>query len=344
MAIFTRANSNPQFQPGPNPNFQYQDLGPTLDSVYNNYMRSRQDQRAETSAGLQDQASRGQIAEQGRRAAAQDFEETAQFGAPLQSFSPQQIEQAGGSSPLGGTGMMTADNPMRDKLTRLREGLLKLGGRDPQTQAAQGLKIRGAEADIGKTEAEAYRILHPIDRQTGGAKAAEDLRELQVPGYRLDESKVRPLPVEAKDLRTGTAAVQDFTNGVDRLKELIQQHGSTNMAGEGSGEMATLAANLKLTLKEVQKLGVLSASDIAFLEAQVFDPTSIKSWGSRTGTALKQLDTINARARSGLAESLKSRGYSPDSGNGGGIETRRLKNGQAVRVQKQADGSYVEVP
>ena len=39
--------------------------------------------------------------------------------------------------------------------------------------------------------------------------------------------------------------------------ELIKEHGSTELTGEASGEMQSLAANLKLTLKEVQRLCVL---------------------------------------------------------------------------------------
>lgn len=54
MAIFTRAQSNPQFPPNlPNPNFQYKDLGQTLDSVYNNYLASRQDARQQGQLELQ---------------------------------------------------------------------------------------------------------------------------------------------------------------------------------------------------------------------------------------------------------------------------------------------------
>jgi len=161
------------------------------------------------------------------------------------------------------------------------------------------------------------------------AKLAKEDKELSVPGYTLT-GEVRPLPAEAKELRTGTAAVKDFTKGVDRLKALIGKYGSTNVVGKGSGEMRTLTSNLKLTLKEVQKLGVLSSSDIAFLEDQLFNPAEFKSWGTRTSTALEQLDTIKSRAESGVAEALKSRGYAPV---GGGGETRKqVQTQQGPRI------------
>ena len=139
-------------------------------------------------------------------------------------------------------------------------------------------------------------------------KKEADLKELQVPGYALGD-EVRPTQKEAQDLRTASGAMADFSKGVDRMVELIRKHGSTKLTGQASGEMETLAANLKLTLKEVQKLGVLSASDIAFLEAQIFDPSRVKSIFRRTPTAIKQLETAKERAQSLLSESLKSRGY-----------------------------------
>jgi hypothetical protein len=145
MAIFTRAQSNPQFpQNLPNPNFQFQDIGPTLDSVFDAYMRSRQDDRAAKLSGLQTQVLQGQLANQGRESQMADVRETAQFGSPLASFSPQQITQAGAG--MEAPGMLSPEKVA--SFNRLREGLARLGGRDPQTLAAQGLKTREAEADI----------------------------------------------------------------------------------------------------------------------------------------------------------------------------------------------------
>lgn len=153
-------------------------------------------------------------------------------------------------------------------------------------------------------------------REASGEKAAkreQDDRELQVPGYKLGKD-IRPTTKEASDLRSGTAAMADFTKGVDRMLELINERGSTELTGEASGEMESLAANLKLTLKEVQKLGVLSATDTAFLEAQIFDPSKIKSVLTRKKTAVKQLETARDRAKSLTAESLKARGYTKSGG------------------------------
>lgn len=147
-------------------------------------------------------------------------------------------------------------------------------------------------------------------------KEAIDIKELQIPGYELGPD-VRPTQKEAQDLRTASGAMQDFSKGVDRLRELMEQHGSTQFFGTAGGEMKSLAANLKLTLKEVQKLGVLSSSDIAFLDAQIPDPSTWGSVATSTSTAVKQLDTVKERSASVLAESLKARGYRPAASSSG---------------------------
>ena len=134
MAIFTRAQSNPQLPSNlPNPNFQFQPVEPTLDSIFDAYMRSKQDQRSEGLNALQVQAAQGAIAAQGQEAAVRNAAQTAQFGAPLQSYTPQQMSQAA----LGQSAPAPFSNDMAGKLSRLREGLAKLGGRDPQTLQAQ---------------------------------------------------------------------------------------------------------------------------------------------------------------------------------------------------------------
>lgn len=164
-------------------------------------------------------------------------------------------------------------------------------------------------------------------------KEETDIKELQVPGYTLG-SNVRPTQKEASDLRAGSGAMADFTKGVDRMISLINENGSTELTGTVSGEMASLAANLKLTLKEVQKLGVLSASDIAFLEAQIVDPSSIKSAFIRKGTAIKQLETARDRAKSLTEEATKARGY---------IKAGDDKNNQTSTVKKSPEQRYSEL-
>lgn len=151
-------------------------------------------------------------------------------------------------------------------------------------------------------------------KEKDAKKAALDNQELQIPGFKLGTSGVRPVQTEASNLRTAVSEMQEFSSGIDRMVELIKQNGSTELTGPASGEMAALASKLKLNLKAVDKLGVLSATDMALLEAQIFDPSSLKSIATTAPTAITQLQTAKNRSQSALTKALTTRGYAPAGG------------------------------
>lgn len=202
-------------------------------------------------------------------------------------------------------------------------------------EAAMGLKSRGQG---GESPSLAYQ------KEKDAKMAVIDEKELQIPGYTLG-GDVRPTTKEAQDLRDGVGQLEGFLSGIDRLKELVKKRGSTELFGADAGEMGSLAASLKLSLKEVQRLGVLSASDTAFLEAQIGDPTELKSLFTSGGTALRQLDTTQQRARSELAARLKAKGYVPAGGadpapgtgaGGGGIALTGAKATRLAELRAKA--------
>lgn len=198
-------------------------------------------------------------------------------------------------------------NPVNFKPQEYRDakGKTRIGSYDANTgKTIQAEDDAYANDGGGGSQSLAYQ------KEKDAQKAAVDLKELQIPGYQLG-SDTRPMATEAKGLRDGVAIVNDFVSGIDRLKELVQKHGATQTWGAAAGEMQTLASQLKLSLKDVQKLGVLSASDAAFLDAQIGDPSSFKSLGTTNSTALQQLETTKQRAKSAIAEKLKTSGYAP---------------------------------
>ena len=207
---------------------------------------------------------------------------------------------------------LLSDDLGDEGLSKTRDALSTLwpGGRVPADFVRIGATNRRAMKTVGQSEA---RISE--SRRKEGVEREKHLEEIEIPGYKI-AGNVRPQPVEAKQLRTTIAATNDFTKGVGRLEELIKKNGSSIFIGAASGEAETLAANLKLTLKEVQNLGVLSATDMQFLNSQVFDPTALRSIGTRRATALKSLETIKSRAKSGLNESLAAHGYAPKPSSG----------------------------
>lgn len=203
-------------------------------------------------------------------------------------------------------GLLSGDfTPLEPKLATDLEGLLAEQVRSGALTLDQALAKKAAAGGSG---AGSPSLVY--QKEKDASKAALDLKELQIPGQVLG-TETRPLPAEAKNLRDGVAIVNDFTSGLDRLAELVRKNGSTELVGAESGEMQTLASQLKLSLKDVQKLGVLSASDAAFLENQIGDPSTLKSLFTTDATALRQLETTKARAKSAIAEKLKASGYAP---------------------------------
>lgn len=161
--------SNLQFpgvsQFNPNPQVQAPDVAGTLDSVFNAYMRQKQEARAAELQGMQV----GQMKDAQTLQAAQ---QAAQFGAPLSSFTPQEMQAAAGQQPLAASGIGPMGNQNMDRLSRLRDGLLKLGGRDTQTLQKESLGLDLTRSVIAKNEAEAWKDRHPQKPGTGsdGAK------------------------------------------------------------------------------------------------------------------------------------------------------------------------------
>lgn len=158
-------------------------------------------------------------------------------------------------------------------------------------------------------------------------KEQREMDELAVPGYELTGA-VRPKDTEAKSLREAVGQIKDFEEAVGVYSGLIGKYGNTELMGPESGQMDAMAANLKLTLKELQRLGVLSSSDIAFLDAQI-PSAGLKSLGTRKETAQAQLETIKGRMRSIFDERIKAAGYKP-SGAGTNSQNERLSGSSGL--------------
>lgn len=106
MAIFTRAQSNPMFPqnlPNPSPNPQYQDLGQSLDSIFNNYLRSKQLGLQEKQFGLQQTRADLENQQIQNQMAQQQMAERVRYGGTITgqnpTYSPEQIQAALGPAP-----------------------------------------------------------------------------------------------------------------------------------------------------------------------------------------------------------------------------------------------------
>lgn len=184
-----------------------------------------------------------------------------------------------------------------------------------QLAAQAGLKTQGMPGSaIVKTLPQLAELRKAdLDRQKEREKKGDDAAQLAIPGYAMT-GEVRPSQQEAKDMRDTVAKLNDFARGIDQMSGLINKYGSTNVVGEGSGEMAALASNLKLTLKDIAHLGQISGGDIKLMDAQIPDPSKLGSWLQSKPTSLKQLKTARDRAQQFVESSLATRGYNKKGG------------------------------
>ena len=141
------------FNPPPEGQVDREIIPRGLDQLFNQYMAMKQGQRQETELAGQQQLRQQQL-EAGRGAAAlQNVQQTAQFGAPLASYTPEQISRAGQGIQPQGPGLP----PDQARLQRLVEGMTAL--RTQQGQAGrlaeanilgeeEGARLKGATADL----------------------------------------------------------------------------------------------------------------------------------------------------------------------------------------------------
>lgn len=148
------------------------------------------------------------------------------------------------------------------------------------------------------------------DRKEKKIKAEE---EIQVPGYEIPGG-VRPRPEEATKARTALTQFNSLESGINRMKELVKENGSFQFFGKAGAEMQSLQTNLKTTLKELYALGALTGPDMALLESQISDPSSLNSLFTRSSTRQKELDTTLERLRKSFSEGMSSKGYVPQGG------------------------------
>ncbi len=151
--------------------------------------------------------------------------------------------------------------------------------------------------------------LNVIDDMRDTKPATGEVKKtLNVPGYQLG-GDVEPTETEARQAREALAKRDAFITGIRDLRSLVAKYGSTNLIGQGSAEAGTIASELQLTLKELQQLGVLSASDEMFLQAQITNPDSLKSIRMSDQGTLNQLDTTLNRMNDKFDKRMASLGY-----------------------------------
>lgn len=207
MAIFSRAQSNPQFPgnlPNPNPEYRTPDIAGSLDAVFNQYLASRQGARADQLSALQQEAMRQQIAQGQRQAASADLQETAQFGAPIASYSPADRTGAQAQSQPGFEG------PKNPKLAQFVEGLRAIQEKSKMAATRAQSDIDLKRSQIAENEAQAAALGQAqiyVDPDTG--------KQIVVPrGAKLIPRPSKGKPASNQDLNSAMELYETAKEGL----------------------------------------------------------------------------------------------------------------------------------
>lgn len=137
------------------------------------------------------------------------------------------------------------------------------------------------------------------------AKKLLRLQKLAVPGFDLT-GEVEPSPTEAAKLRTGKGEFDTFMNDIQGYKNLITQYGPSEITDRYvQSQLKAAAKNLQLKVKNLAQLGVLSFSDIPFIEEQIPDPSIFTT----SAGAMGALDQAEKAAKVAFKNNMSSHGY-----------------------------------
>lgn len=150
------------------------------------------------------------------------------------------------------------------------------------------------------------------------AKRDESAGELNVPGYDRT-GEVTQTKTEAEKARSAMGTADTVLRGIDTLKAQMKEHGNFEWGGKGGAAMDATATDLRLQLKELANLGVLSGPDYALMLKQIPDTTSLGQMFTRNDTTNSQLDSVTESIKRRVEASMKAKGYMP---NGGGAKPK----------------------
>lgn len=199
-------------------------------------------------------------------------------------------------------------------------------GRDFSTFSAKQLKAalpgleKIYESDL-KTKKETADRENDLAKERIKLEGDQKKTEIEKAGKELDQAKSRKMPgyttsgdveiddVTARNLRNGVAEYVTFKSDLQQYKDLIKKHGTTEILDGGvAAEMNALSKSLQLKIKNLAQLGVLSASDIPFIEEQIPMPGAWK----RVSGMLGALESTERSAQKSHLNQMRVNGYLPE--------------------------------
>ena len=182
----------------------------------------------------------------------------------------------------------------------------------------EGISVKQARTYFGDyskpKEAKQYDPLAAEMKQGRLDKMRTDAEETaaakRVRGYQASPG-FAPTKDDAKNLKELSAAKEIMVTTAERLKNLIDSKGTETVFGDTSDEMFSLVNDLKLQIKDVNKLGQLTGGDFALIDSKVLDPTAFGANFRGNNRYTKNLDTLIESANNRVNSTAHALGFQP---------------------------------
>lgn len=228
----------------------------SIDGIMNAYFRSKQLAMQGQSQDLQNQQSQQAIVQGNRTAAMGKVQDTAQFGKPLEQFSPDQMASAGVASQSGFQG------PVQPDVSHLANAMKEFQAQKEAQMQSAALSGEKTRAEIGKTKSEAAinnMFTDSAGGGTGGLDAWSKTLRSDVEAGRKSPSQAQSEASRLGPNGMGRLIVDKALAGLDQTTLEANYHKKTATAGFEGGEGAQKPARLmKSLIPSLDYLGQIS--------------------------------------------------------------------------------------
>ena len=139
-------------------------------------------------------------------------------------------------------------------------------------------------------------------------EAKQEVEELNVPGYSRQPG-ISQSKGEAEKTRLAMGVANNIKNGLTTLQAQMETNGNFEWGGSGGSAMAVTASDLRLQLKELNNLGVLSGPDLALMMQQIPDTEGFGQLLTQESTTKAQLNQVVENINRKIETSMAAKGY-----------------------------------